>query len=187
MRLQLLKKSDLKQMPWKNGGGETAQVAIFPRESDLAKLDFAWRVSIASVRANGPFSLFPNYRRQLVVWQGDGLILNGEPKGIFQIHEFEGDQSVDAQLMNGPVQDIGVIFDSKKFESETKTGSLSEDAVATLPASGETFILCASGELRVGEFYLNPGDLVHASSHSELSITALERSTFVSIQIESRS
>ena len=56
-------------VPWKNGGGLTREVAIHPPGSDLGT--FEWRVSIAQVRAAGPFSSFPGVDRQLAVLAGE--------------------------------------------------------------------------------------------------------------------
>ncbi len=44
-------------MPWKNGGGETAEIAVFPPSADLS--EFGWRISMATVSSDGPFSAFP--------------------------------------------------------------------------------------------------------------------------------
>jgi environmental stress-induced protein Ves len=44
-------------MPWKNGGGETTEIAVFPDGAGLS--DFDWRVSMARVDGDGPFSSFP--------------------------------------------------------------------------------------------------------------------------------
>ncbi len=45
---------------WRNAAGETREIcSIFPP----AKRDFYWRASIASIAANGEFSLFPGMER----------------------------------------------------------------------------------------------------------------------------
>jgi len=58
--MRILRSPDHKRMPWKNGGGETVEVAVFPPEAGLG--DFAWRVSMASVAALA-FQPFGNTRR----------------------------------------------------------------------------------------------------------------------------
>lgn len=42
---------------WRNAAGETREICTFPP----AKRDFYWRASIASIAANGEFSLFPRH------------------------------------------------------------------------------------------------------------------------------
>ena len=51
-------------MPWKNGGGETAEIAVSPPGAALD--DFDWRLSMARVETDGPFSAFPGIDRTLV-------------------------------------------------------------------------------------------------------------------------
>ena len=53
MAFVMHRSADYRRMRWKNGLGETAQIAISP---DGAALDgFEWRISMAHVEADGPF------------------------------------------------------------------------------------------------------------------------------------
>ena len=52
-------------MPWKNGGGETLELAIAPAGAGLE--DFAWRISSARVGAAGPFSACAGVDRSLAL------------------------------------------------------------------------------------------------------------------------
>jgi environmental stress-induced protein Ves len=54
--------------PWKNGGGITREIAVFPAGASMD--DFLWRVSMAEVTEAGPFSLFANIDRHLTVLKG---------------------------------------------------------------------------------------------------------------------
>ena len=55
--MRILRAADYRRMPWKNGSGETVEVAVFPPGASID--DFDWRISIATVAAeNGAFSLF---------------------------------------------------------------------------------------------------------------------------------
>ena len=71
--MKILRASTYKRMPWKNGGGETVEIAVFPKKASLA--DFDWRVSMATVASNGPFSSFPGIDRTLSILQGKGMRL----------------------------------------------------------------------------------------------------------------
>ncbi len=44
-------------MPWKNGGGVTTEICVSPPSGA-----FDWRVSIATVNADGPFSTLHRIR-----------------------------------------------------------------------------------------------------------------------------
>ena len=51
--------------PWKNGGGETAEIAVSPAGAGFD--DFDWRISTAIVAQSGPFSGFPGVDRVLTL------------------------------------------------------------------------------------------------------------------------
>src|SRR6185437_7593790 len=69
----IIRASDCKTTPWKNGGGSTTEIAVAPAEASLE--DFDWRISMAVVASDGPFSSFAGIDRTLAVVKGDGLIL----------------------------------------------------------------------------------------------------------------
>ncbi|MBM7325185.1 HutD family protein, partial [Agrobacterium sp. S2] len=48
-------------MPWKNGGGVTTEIIVHPAKASMA--DFDWRISMANVAQDGPFSIFPGVDR----------------------------------------------------------------------------------------------------------------------------
>ncbi|OYO30987.1 HutD family protein [Janthinobacterium sp. PC23-8] len=69
----LIARERLRAAPWKNGGGSTAQIAIFPPDASLDNFD--WRISLATITADGPFSSFPGIDRSLLLVEGDKLQL----------------------------------------------------------------------------------------------------------------
>ena len=173
----------MKKMPWKNGGGVTMEIAIFPETAQLDLLNFDWRVSIVAIDTDGPFSQFPNYDRQLVVWSGEALEINGISRPPLQVLEFSGEQKAEAKLAAGAVKDFGVIFKRGCVNSKMEVLALVEEERLQKEINGVCFVLCARGELRVGEFYLNPGDVIHAAGAGNLVITALERANLVIVQL----
>lgn len=63
--------------PWRNGGGVTRDVAIFP--PGAGDDDFLWRVSIATIDTAGPFSAFPGVDRLLLPLTGTlALTIDGD-------------------------------------------------------------------------------------------------------------
>ena len=186
LKLRLIKAIDMTPMPWKNGGGTTSEVAISPANASVAGLDFDWRVSIATIGADGPFSQFEGYDRQLVVWKGEGLQINDEFKASNKPFQLRGEDSTDAKLTEGPVKDIGVIFKRGEVKAELGVKSAPAESITTHIVRGECFILCGQGELRIDEFYLNPGDVVHAQGEGELAITALDQARIIACDIAIR-
>lgn len=110
--------------PWQNGGGVTHEVA-----RAASGVPF-WRVSIAEVAADGPFSAFPGLTRILTVIEGAGMVLEtpGEPLAArpMQPVRFAGDVPVTGRLVAGPVRDLNLIFDARGWQG----------AVASLAAAG---------------------------------------------------
>ena len=73
MGMDVWRRDDHLQMPWKNGGGLTREVASSPPGSALT--DFDWRISFAEVAAGGPFSTFPGVDRVIILIDGPAMAL----------------------------------------------------------------------------------------------------------------
>jgi environmental stress-induced protein Ves len=110
--LEVLRGSERTPVPWKNGGGLTREVAVFPAGSDLAGFD--WRVSIAEIRKPGPFSLFEDVDRRMAVLEGRlSLAIGGRPAVILtpgnDALAFPGDVPVFAEPLGASVTDLNVM------------------------------------------------------------------------------
>ena len=111
--MHVLRLSDYKRMPWKNGGGETLEIAVFPPEAPAGAFD--WRISMATVAANGPFSSFPGIDRTLTVIDGDAmeLTVEGHPPALLyqgsEPYSFPGDVPTSGRLRSGPIADLNVM------------------------------------------------------------------------------
>lgn len=111
--VRLLTPADYISMPWKNGGGTTTEIATHP--SGAALDDFAWRVSVAAVDRDGPFSRFPGIDRTIVLLEGAGMRLTGGGRDAtlrtaFEPHSFAGDDAIDCALVAGRIRDFNVMF-----------------------------------------------------------------------------
>ena len=100
-------------VPWKNGGGVTREIAAWPEGAGMD--DFAWRVSLAEVAADGPFSAFPDVDRTLTVVEGAGmdLTVGGERWLVntrYVPRDFRGDLPTDCRLLDGPVVNLNVMW-----------------------------------------------------------------------------
>ena len=62
---------------WRNGGGWTREIHAEPADAG----DWGWRLSIAEITADGPFSTFEGVDRELVLLAGEGLRLRFEDGG----------------------------------------------------------------------------------------------------------
>jgi uncharacterized protein len=109
-------------MAWKNGGGMTHEVA---KHEIAGKL--AWRLSIADVNSDGPFSMFNGFSRILTVIEGAGLVLSAPHLTLdampLQPTAFPGEWPIDCRRLNGNVRDFNVIFDAVLFEAKVDVKS----------------------------------------------------------------
>ena len=115
MALTLIRPSAHRVMPWKNGGGSTAEIAIHPPGASVVQ-GFDWRLSIATVAGDGPFSAFPRHDRVIILLSGAGMALrfdDGESVGLdrpFQPRSFAGDRAASCHLIGGPCQDLNLMI-----------------------------------------------------------------------------
>ncbi|HXZ60579.1 MAG TPA: HutD family protein [Steroidobacteraceae bacterium] len=141
--LDVLRAAERRPIPWKNGGGLTREVAAYPPGSDLSGFD--WRVSIADIRAAGPFSLFPGVDRRMAVISGrlslaiDGraaLILTPESDAI----AFPGDVPAFAEPLGEAVTDLNVMTRRSRSSATLTRNSQRESAVLE-PRAGTTLLV----------------------------------------------
>ncbi|WP_063628012.1 HutD/Ves family protein [Actinospica robiniae] len=108
---RVLRWADLSVTPWKNGGGRTREIADGPAGASLA--DFAWRVSIAEVENDGPFSAFPGVDRRIMLIDGAAMILdvNGAEHRLapFSPLAFPGDAATVGRIPAGPTRDLNLM------------------------------------------------------------------------------
>ena len=122
--MRILRAADHKRMPWKNGGGETVEIAVFPEGAGLSQFD--WRVSMARVDDDGPFSNFPGIDRTLSILEGAGIMLNIEGRAARRLiiesapHPFPADVATSAGLIAGPVVDFNVMTRRGKVEHKVR-------------------------------------------------------------------
>jgi environmental stress-induced protein Ves len=111
--MRLIRVSECRAMPWKNGGGTTTEIAVHPQGASLDAFD--WRISRAHVGGDGPFSSFAGIDRTLAVLRGDGIRLafgDGETITLDRRTEpfaFAADRAVAGQLVDGPIDDLNVM------------------------------------------------------------------------------
>ena len=140
---------DIAPQPWKNGAGLTREIAV--GGPDPATFD--WRLSVAEVGRDAPFSAFPGIDRCITLLRGAGMRLRSRDGRIdhalttpFKPFEFSGDTAIDATLAGGPCSDFNVMTRRGVFRSEV---SVHRDA-AELADADVTLLLCCDGDWSVG-------------------------------------
>jgi len=163
--LSILRARDRREMPWKNGGGLTSEVIVSPAGAGFDTFD--WRISIATIQTNGPFSELPGIDRRLILLEGllalriqdeapVELSPNGPPVA------FTGELPAYAELLAGPVTDLNVMTRRGRFRSSIEAHTLS--APVTLHNNEVSTVLIATElvdvEYRGVEHKLQPRDAV---------------------------
>ncbi len=106
--------ADRRVVPWANGAGTTAVVARVP-DTD----DWAWRLSLADVVEDGPFSVLPGVDRWIAVARGGRMELQaGAPDGfrrtvLDETHgaiAFSGDGDTSCRVLDGPLVDVNLML-----------------------------------------------------------------------------
>jgi hypothetical protein len=144
----VIERFDLRELPaqpWKNGAGLTREIA----RGGADPVEFDWRLSVAEVDRDAPFSAFPGVDRCIVLLHGGGMRLAStdgsvdhrlvEPLAPFH---FSGDLTLAATLAGGASADFNVM---------TRRGRLRADVSChhgdtVLRDAAVAFVLCAEGE-----------------------------------------
>lgn len=112
--LQLIHLADVAATPWKNGGGLTRDLLLWPPGAADA---WQLRISVAEVAQSGPFSAYPFVARWLCVLQGAGVVLHfneGQQKQIMLTPDspplhFDGALAPGCELVAGPTLDLNLM------------------------------------------------------------------------------
>lgn len=119
-------------MPWKNGGGTTTE--LFRLSSPES---FLFRLSMATVNSDGPFSHFQNIDRILMLIKGHGFHLEGLNTSLTDFQTplyFKGETPVNCTLINGPCHDFNVMTDRSYAKSLISVVELSQNESIILKA-----------------------------------------------------
>ena len=115
-------------MPWANGRGTSFEIAS---DRDDAG-NWSWRLAMAPVNEDGPFSRIECVNRFLAVVQGNGMLLTVDRKKLqclpMQVVRFRGDAITEAALTDGPIMDINLMIRRKEADGDmtlvSESGSL---------------------------------------------------------------
>ena len=98
---------------WRNGLGWTREIHA---RCAAPNAGWDWRLSIAEIERDAPFSAFPGIDRELVLLRGNGLRLrfdDGEARLLeppFGRMRFAGERALVGQLVDGPTHDFNLMW-----------------------------------------------------------------------------
>lgn len=184
MRLQRF--GEHRTMPWKNGQGVTREVAAFPPDADASA--FLWRVSLATVKGSGPFSLFPGIDRTIAVVTGEGMQLTVD--GVKQSpltrsaspFSFSGDADVHAESLGGETLDLNVM--TRRLGWTHSMDRLTILAPITLVVDSDAALIAFGDQVSVssadGAFDAGTGDVLLGLGHGD-SVTLVSQDASASV------
>ena len=141
MAINIISPEQFKTIPWKNGQGETTQLAI-SEGGDLSNFD--WRLSIATVIDDGVFSNFSGYSRDLVLLSGKGICLehdNGKVDKLEQSRDmasFDGGCKTFGKLTLGAITDFNIMTKTSVYQAQIKR--YIDEQYITLEANSMYFV-----------------------------------------------
>lgn len=132
---------------WQNGGGITHQLCRQDDEQGLL-----WRLSIAEVASDGPFSRFDNIDRIIMLLTGGGISLHGagaKPQVLdtpLMPFSFAGETPIHCTLLNGPVRDFNLMTRRAAVQADLKVLTI-DRTQRTLALSAQTLLYVAAGSV----------------------------------------
>jgi len=160
--MRVVRAADAVAMPWRNGGGVTREYLVQPSDEG-----YDWRLSVAEVATNGPFSEFAGFDRILVLLSGAGMVLRfadapdvtlSEP---LQHHRFAGEAVVNAALVSGPTTDLNLFWRRDAWDADMQVVEAPCDVWNDgVPGRGVCLTYVVEGEVSVDGTQLRWGDMV---------------------------
>jgi environmental stress-induced protein Ves len=170
--MRILRATDRTPMPWKNGGGVTREVAIWPPTAALNAFD--WRISIAEVAQGGPFSTFPGVDRVLTVIEGSGIELAVEGLATVRLDAaadpfaFPGDAACAATLHQGAIRDLNLMVRRGAYVTRVRR----VDGPALISGAADTTLVLALEATLLGGEHLPAEDAAILERGESISLGA---------------
>ena len=156
MSAELIDWRGLAPQRWKNGAGSTRELAVEPPGATMD--NFEWRISVAEVSQDAPFSAFAGVDRCITLLRGAGMALRS-PQGdvmldrIGEPFHFAGERAVVAALVDGTCEDFNVMV--RRGVHQAQVTSL--ESAATLTAAPVGLVACLEGRWHCEGMVLGPG------------------------------
>lgn len=144
--------SALPKTPWKNGGGSTTELVRWPENATLD--NFIWRVSIATIASDGPFSRFESVDRIIALIQGPGVCLRDTVAGVdhkldqpMRAFAFAGEASIYCTAGSAVSRDFNTM--TRRGRATAEVVGLSKRAQMRTPRHG--LFLATAGQWHISD------------------------------------
>jgi environmental stress-induced protein Ves len=138
-------------IPWDNGKGKRRELALQPMDGSPSS-GFAWRMGVAYVTADAPFSPMSGVDRWITLVDGDGFDMESSDFGTpYRLSKplspfgFRGESPITAKVLGSETQVFNVMVRRGVFNAQVEKLTAS-----TLPPwSSLLLVYCTHGELGV--------------------------------------
>lgn len=146
MPVHVFDRQQLPATPWKNGGGVTREIVCQPPGAGMDAFD--WRVSIAHIASNGPFSRFEQVDRVITLLEGAGVHLRSSDGAwehrldqAWQPFAFAGEAPVQGDLIAGDCHDFNVMVRRGRCRAQVVV----HHGAGSLPPTREGLVMALAG------------------------------------------
>ena len=162
---RVVRSDEVTPQAWANGGGTTRELA----RAD----DGSWRISLADIDRDGPFSAFPGQDRLLTVVEGPvlGLEVDGETHVVEPQRPFvfSGDARVVASVPEGAVRALNVVVDPEVVSPFVTVLELGRSSVLPLADDQAAYVVKGA---EAGCLVTGPGEV---SGRCTVAVVTLQR------------
>ncbi|MFC6704829.1 HutD family protein [Flexivirga alba] len=144
---QVIRFAGATTMPWLGGGGVTHELARHP-----AAGDFVWRLSVAEVQQDGPFSRLDGVDRVIVLCSSGRMVLHApdaQPLQRFSPYSFDGGIDVSCTVPDGPTRDFNVMTQRGVYAADVAT-IVGDSRAVDVPTGAQVFVFCMDGAVTGG-------------------------------------
>lgn len=175
--MHVIPASQQRRVRWKNDGGWTTEIARDPAAGEA----FRWRLSIAEIERDGPFSTFPGVDRHLLLLDGRGIELDfvdAPSRRLAQRFEqvqFAGEVAVQCHLLGGATRDFNVMVQRAQLRAEVVARPLTGSMLIFARPGVEWLVHVLSGQLAAQcddhTLQAATGDTVHVDCRARNATT----------------
>jgi environmental stress-induced protein Ves len=150
---RLLRAQDYRRERWRNGAGWTREVHARPSPGGAG---WDWRLSIAEIDEDAPFSAFPGVDRELVLLSGNGLRLRFDDGALVELHpphdrlRFAGERALRGELVDGPTRDFNLMWRRDAVDAQLWHRPLVGSMVLFADPGSTWAVYVLAGRLRCG-------------------------------------
>lgn len=168
--MKLIRAEELRQGRWRNGLGISWDVATCPQD----ETEFGWRLAIARIDGDVPFSHYANVDRIFTLIDGVGLDLifedgrNLAVDRLFEPHAYACDVATLCRLRDGPCRALNLFVrrDAWKAAVEIRSGRVA------VSHHGPILVHALDGSVSINAIRLSKGDTLQADGALELNAGA---------------